>query len=88
MEPSKTTPTPIVAPGRWHLDLYIVGLTVVGKIHQIPRPDDEPKVPGVVRPHGNWQATGMREQWGDTDLGQHPKIADARKAVEEWHRGK
>lgn len=71
---------------RWFLDLCIDGLTVVGKVHQLPVPEEE-RVHGAVRQQGKWQAAGMKVSWGDTDLGQHGRYADAKKAVETWHQG-
>jgi hypothetical protein len=78
-----------VSPGkgdlRWFLDLCIVGLTVVGKVNQLPSADGE-KYPGQVKKEGLWQAMGMKVSWCDTELGQHGKFNDAKRAVEAWYR--
>jgi len=84
---SETTITSGKGDLRWFLDLCIVGLTVVGKVHQLPALSDGEKYPGQIKKESPWQATGMKDTWCDTDLGQHNKFADARKAVEEWHWG-
>ena len=68
---------------RWHLDIAIFGLTVVGKVWQDSPPNDIPH--GSIRPAALWQARGMDKEWCDTDLGAHATKADAMRAIESWN---
>lgn len=58
---------------RWYLDLAIYGLTVAGKVWQLPG-----------GPGAQWQAMGMNAEWCDTDLGAHATKAEAQQAVVQW----
>jgi hypothetical protein len=68
----------------WYLDLAIVGLTVVGRIHQLPT--EGTAGPGQVKQVGKWTATGMAAEWSDTPLGEtFSTRAEAMRAVSNWH---
>jgi hypothetical protein len=69
---------------KWRLDIAIVKNVIIGRINQLPAPDDAGK--GSIRKQAPWQAYGMVNDWEDTDLGnEHASWRDAQKAVEDWY---
>lgn len=68
---------------KWFLDVGYAGLRVVGRVYQLPAPDNPGK---GVRPAAKWKAVGMRDVWDDTALGEHSTRAEAMKCIEDWWR--
>lgn len=73
---------------RWFLGLCIVKNRVVGRIYQLPAGPDQ-IARGSVQKQAPWQATGMVDDWEDTDLGSmHHSREEAARTIEGWYMAK